>query len=47
MIHLTILIILLVLACICFGAAAIGVNARGVSLGWLGMLFYAFRGLIP
>lgn len=37
--------ILLVLACICFGLAAIGIPAR-VSLGWLGLLFFAVRGLL-
>lgn len=38
-------LILLVLACICFGLAAIGIPSK-VNLGWLGLLFYAVRGLL-
>ncbi len=38
-------LILLVLACICFGAAALGVNSR-INLVALGLLFYAVRGLL-
>lgn len=37
--------ILLILAVICFGLAAIGVPSK-VNLGWLGLLFFAVRGLI-
>lgn len=38
-------LILLILAVVCFGLAAIRVKAP-VELGWLGLLFFAVRGLL-
>ena len=39
-------VILLIIACICFGLAATNIKSP-VNLGWLGLLFFAIRGLIP
>ena len=38
--------VLLILALICFIAAALGVNANRVQLGWLGLAFWVATALV-
>jgi hypothetical protein len=40
-------LILLVIAVVCFIAAAIGVDVKQVSLGWVGLAFFAGSFLVP
>ena len=40
-------LILLILAVVCLAAAALGVTARHVHLGWLGVALFVLTYLIP
>ncbi len=38
--------LLLLIACICFVLAAVGVGFGTISVGWLGLAFFAAAGLV-
>lgn len=38
--------VLIILAIICFVVAALGVNTRGIQIGWIGLALWALTALV-